>query len=387
MKKFYFSAITLFLIHANVICQNKVVVRSYQQWMHLNLPNSELRNHTIKMEELLDLVNPSTTDTSVWPETQRHRFPLSDALESAAGLYWESITLKREKMIGKVFQEVSVYNGPLKEFDINFYIVPNLPIYMDKLYDWWMKASDKGKKISKAFQNKPPFDIQEKMKIYDQYFYWIECENTPLRKNMDTMNVVFYPCQKGESLIMHPNFGYAYPSIGFYGPSALDCNHACKPEIHPYEWIWWLNVNPELDDKNKKEWFAGIFRDCSGRFRDWSKKPRKGKIQIPFLFSLKSKTKILEFTHLVWDKFRPEFLSEIKDIPDKAFDGSKMECEYWYNEVDKITIKTNKTIENSGLRYWISEIKVDEEEQLIFGYFNVAVSVENEYTFKLTQKF
>lgn len=56
-------------------------------------------------------------------------------------------------MIGTVFKEVSIYNEPLKEFDINFYIVPNLPIYMDKLCEWWMKASDKDKKISKAFQD------------------------------------------------------------------------------------------------------------------------------------------------------------------------------------------------------------------------------------------
>lgn len=97
MKKIYFLGIGLFLIHANVKYQNKIDESIDQQWKYLTLPNSELRNHPIKMEELLDLVNPPTTDTFIWPETQRHQFPLSDALESSAGLYWESITLKREK--------------------------------------------------------------------------------------------------------------------------------------------------------------------------------------------------------------------------------------------------------------------------------------------------
>lgn len=354
-----------------------------EAFLSLRSANRQLRENALMMEQALDLVQPYTTDTFVWPETQRLRFPGSDVLESAAGLRWQAITLRREKLIGKVFEEISNYRGFGKEFDVNYMVVPQLPRYADQLYDWWGRASEEGRQISKSYEHNAPFEVPEKLKLYDSFFYAIECENTPHRPSRDTLFSLFYPCKRGASIATHPNFGYPYPSIGFYGPAVMDCNHTCKPEIHPYEWIWWLKVNPKEDEANRREWMAGFIRDWSGRFRDWSTKPRKGIIRLPFAFALEEKIKILQLDHLYWDKFVPAALKTIPGVPADALDGSKTSVSFTAGAYGTLELHTNQTVPNSGLRYWISDLVADKKAGILGGYLNIAVAVENLYLLRM----
>lgn len=245
------------------------------------MPNDSLHKNPIYTETILDGVVPIMKDTTFWPETQRLRIVFGDVLEDLLGLRWEAIHLKRTKLVGQSCQEVNPYDGPFtREWDINFFLVPHLPHYVDSVANWWNRAGAERRNLFYSIRENPSIQIPDRLRMGNWYLY-IECENTPIKSKMPIMDSLFYPCSNTSSMAKHCNFGHTYACIGLYGPAVMDCNHSCKPEIHPYEWIWWLK--PDSTHSTKKEWLIGMHRDWSGRFRDWSTSPRVGKIKIPFL--------------------------------------------------------------------------------------------------------
>ena len=92
--------------------------------------------------------------------------------------------------------------------------------------------------------------------------------------------------------------------MGFYGAYCLDCNHNCHPEMHPYEWTWWLNLKD--GESTNKTWLIGLFHEGSNRFPKWSKNPMTGEIKIPFAFAIGQDSPLncgITIDHLVFSKF------------------------------------------------------------------------------------
>ncbi len=285
---------------------------SQKTWEHYMLmTNDSLRANPIYAETVLDAVVPVVKDTVFWPETQRLRIVFGDVLEGLLGLRWEAIHLKRTKLVGQSCKEIDPYDGPFtREYDINFFIVPHLPNYVDSVANWWDRAGKEGRDLFHSIRSDRNIEIPDKLKMGENWYLYVECENTPIKSKRELMDSVFFPCKKNEpGLLEHKNFGFIYTCIGLYGPAVMDCNHSCKPEIHPYEWLWWLK--PDSTHSTRKEWYIGLHRDWSGRFRDWSTSPRIGKIKIPFLFrsdaNIKMQIDLLAYDELVTSKYESYF--------------------------------------------------------------------------------
>lgn len=272
--------------------------------------NDSLFRNPIYTETILDGVVPIVQDTTFWPETQRLRIVFGDVLEGLLGLRWEAIHQKRTKLVGQSSQEVSPYDGPLtREYDINFFLVPHLGHYVDSVANWWNRAGHESKNLFHSFIEDPNIQIPDKLRMGDWYLY-VECENTPIKSKRAAIDSLFFPCLKSTTgLAGHKNFGNTYTCMGLYGPAVMDCNHSCKPEIHPYEWIWWLR--PDSSKSTKREWYIGMHRDWSGRFRDWSTSPRIGKIKIPFLVKadndINMEIELLNYDEFVTSQHEPYF--------------------------------------------------------------------------------
>lgn len=213
--------------------------------------------------------------------------------------------------------------------------------------------------------------------------YYLHNELTPPRDYWQELDSLFFPCVAGTRHVDHVNFGEEAISLGMYGVLVSDCNHGCRPEIHPYEWIWWLEVNPKHDDRSEeKRWLVGLFRESSNRFKRWSKSPRKGVISVPFLFN-NQEDKTIHIEHLVNSDLVQKGLNDL-DIPANA--GNFYNTNYQVlldNEQDRITITTNRSLP-AGIKWWISDVTSDGNYTV--GYINIAASVKSVYTARVTIK-
>jgi hypothetical protein len=90
--------------------------------------------------------------------------------------------------------------------------------------------------------------------------------------------------------------------------------------------------------------------------------------------------------HLVHNDFVPEALETLPELPADALDMNFTEMTVnLTNELkeDKnLTIRTNQPIDSEGLRMWLSDVETD--GQWIKGYINIAVSVKDIYTARVT---
>ncbi len=297
-------------------------LNAQKTWEHyLVMTNDSLMKNPVYTETILDGVIPIVKDTTFWPETQRLRIVFGDVLEGLLGLRWEAIHLKRTKLVGQSVREVTPYDGPFtKEYDINFFLVPHLPHYVDTVANWWHRAGKEGRNLFHSIIDDPEIIIPDKLRMGNWYLY-VECENTPIKSKRALIDSLFFPCLKGtKGLSGHVNFGNKYTCIGLYGPAVMDCNHSCKPEVHPYEWIWWMK--PDSSHSTKKEWYVGFHRDWSGRFRDWSTNPRIGRIKIPFLVKADNDIS-LQIDLLTYDEFvtqeHEKYFDDAEWIPAESF--------------------------------------------------------------------
>jgi hypothetical protein len=220
--------------------------------------------------------------------------------------------------------------------------------------------------------------------------YDLHCELTPPKKMRDSVNAYFYPCMHGCNLDRHPNFYDMKPTVGLYGVFVLDCNHACHPEIHPYEWLWWMKTTAEDRANNNfnKNWMLGFFKESSNRFILWSRPPRVGTISIPFIFKTSESTSYLKLHHVVTGKFKPKGIAKIKDrIPANThefnFSDTLIKLQLSENKSFPLHLTTNKIIATPALQWWFSDVQTDEQNNWVWGYFNIVVSVKDGYTGKL----
>lgn len=356
-------------------------------FLQLQTDNIEIRRDSILNEQLLDLVRIKVADSVLTKRTQRHHSGFGWLL-APFGIKWRAITMNRIKYVGTSKTDIGNPDKPeYTEYDININVMAHTPKYMALVWQGQQKQKEVNKKNLRGQDpNKPPF-IEPTLETAQ--YYRIHCELTPPKHYREEITKWFYPVTGKKGFTGHPNFGEPRPTIGVYGPFAMDCNHNCHIEIHPYEWLWWLDVNPTKDSlANEKRWLVGLQREGSNRFRRWASSPRVGLVSVPFLFAADEANPTIFIEHLVHNDFVPQALKNLPELPADAFDMNFTEMTVLLtNELkeDKtLTIRTNLPIDSEGLRMWLSGVETD--GQWIKGYINIAVSVKDIYTARVTVK-
>jgi hypothetical protein len=359
-------------------------------FLELRIHNDSIAANDILNEKLVDLVNADERDRKVPTPYTTHQGGGFGWFIRMIGYYWQAVDRKRYKFVGTNKNGLSMpgEKDELTEHDINFNLIPHLDRYMNFVYRGHQAQTKRRqfKRARHADVSKPPFvpPTLQTAEIYD-----LHCELTPPKTMRDSVNTLFYPCMHGYNLDKHPNFCDMSPTVGMYGVFVLDCNHACHPEIHPYEWLWWLKLTKEDTAANNfnKTWMLGFFKESSNRFILWSRSPRVGTISVPFIFKTNETGSYLKLSHLVSGKFRPHGVSRMKTLPanTKPFDFTETLINIQLNN-DKnfpLHLRTDIPVKTEALRWWISDLQTDANQQWVWGYFNIVVSVKDGYTAKL----
>jgi len=131
-------------------------------------------------------------------------------------------------------------------------------------------------------------------------------------------------------------------------------------------------------------------KEASVRFRGWYKKkePRVGQISVPFVFDLKNDTLKVTLDHLVHDLFNSEGLTKLGGVPENASDLYFSEKSFTFDtdglEDKTIQFTTSNPIRKEGLITWFSNLNADWENNLMTGYLNIGVSVDQLYNARLS---
>lgn len=354
-------------------------------WMQLKTSNIEIRSDSILNEQLLDLVQIKVADSVLTKRTQRHRSGFGWLL-APFGIHWRAITMNRVKYVGTAKKDIGNPAKPeFTEYDINVDLMAHTPKHMALVWQGQQKQKEVNKKNLRGQDpNKPPF-IEPTLET--AHYYRIHCELTPPKDYREQLTQWFYPVTGHKGFAGHPNFGEPRPTLGVYGAFTMDCNHNCHIEIHPYEWLWWLDVNPTKDSlANEKRWMVGLQREASNRFRKWATSPRVGLVSVPFLFAADATNPTIMVEHLVFSDFVPQALKHLPELPADAlglnFTEMTVSLTNELKEDKTLTIRTNQPIDNEGLRMWLSGVETD--GQWIKGYINIAMSVKDVYTARVT---
>ena len=358
----------------------------------LLLSNAAIEDNDTLNEGILDLVQPMVIDSVLGRKKEHHQLFLVGWLIHAFGDYnWRAVSMTKEKFVGTVKNDARSGEEEFTEYDINFDLNFHLKPYLNRVF----KSYDKQRAYHrqdfrpshKTNYNGTPF-VRDTNEI-DLKRYRLHCEMTPPREFRVQLHYLFFPTQPGLSLHEHPNFGTDHPTMGFYGASCLDCNHNCHPELHPYEWTWWLNLHGS--DPMAKTWLVGLFCEGSNRFRHWSHEPKVGKISIPFAFAIKDNNAAPTVTieHLVFNKFVNHELKKL-NIEDTTFDSKLETCIVNFDDNHggkySINIGFKSILLTDDLKYWFSDLNWDAQHRILSGYMNLATSVKELYTTKITFK-
>jgi hypothetical protein len=376
-------------------CQSSYAISTYsgtpKAFRNLLLTNQEIEDNDTINEEILDLVTPLVQDSVIDRPKEHHQVFFVGWIIHAFGNYnWRAMNPVKEKFVGTIKRSSRSGAEQYTEYDINFDLYMHLHKYLWHLfpsYDASLKAHREnfGHKGKKKWDEEPY--IRDTSHI-DMDKYRLHCELTPPRGFRSPLHYLFYPVLPGTNIEQHPNFMTDKPSMGFYGVNCLDCNHSCHAEIHPYEWLWWLNLHNGTGAD--KTWLVGLMKDGSNRFHHWSHNPKTGKISIPFAFHVvdkASKGRTVTVEHLVFNKFLDTELAKL-NLPDNLIDPSRkyMLVNFTGGPAGDIPVVLNfkSAIVTNGLKYWFSEVNWDEQNHILSGYFNMATSVADLYTMKVT---
>ncbi len=369
-----------------------------EAFKYLLLSNAALdKNDTIR-EKILDLVNPMVLDSVIKRKKEHHQLFLVGWLIHAFGDYnWRAISNTKQKFVGTVHETARSGGFEYTEWDINFDLNFHLDKYLRQTfycYDCQKKIHrqnfpDRRHRKHKTDYNAPPF-VRDSNNI-NIAKYRLHCELTPPPAFIPQLNYLFFPTLPAAGDIStHPNFGTSHPSMGMYGVNCLDCNHNCHPELHPYEWVWWMNLHN--GDANAKTWLVGLFYEGSNRFKHWSHNPKTGTTTIPFSFEIKDAQAPhpkIEIEHLVFNTFVDSNMYKLH-LPDTLI-STKLQ-NYTVNITDvngrifPIDLHFTNALLTDGLKYWFSNLNWDEQNHILSGYLNMGVSVKDLYTTRITFK-
>jgi hypothetical protein len=363
----------------------------------LLLTNQQIEDNDTINEEILDLVTPMVLDSILTRRREHHELFLVGWLIHAFGGYgWRAVDFTKQKFVGTVKGGGRSSEEEYTEYDINFNLFFHLHKYLWKAF----AAVNAQAKVHRQDIRSAVMPCRHKPTNYkdipfvrdtndlDMYRYRVHCEVTPARAYRPMLNYLFFPVLPGINIDQHPNFMSGSPSMGFYGASCIDCNHDCHPEIHPYDWVWWMNLhNGTVSDKT---WLFGLFKDGSNRFHHWTHNPKTGKVSIPFSFVVKDKAakdRMITIEHLVFGPFVDSNLAKL-NVPVNAFDAGhrSLQIDLADNKGGSIPVMVNfqNVMINSGLRYWFTDVNWDAQNHILSGYINMATSVQDVYTVRVT---
>lgn len=354
----------------------------------LRLSNLAIKNNDTINEELLDLVQASVNDSVVTARKQHHQLFLVGWLISTFGGYnWRPVEFTKRKFVGTVERASRSNSAEFTEHDVNF----DLYFYRKK-YLWDVfKGYDKQRALKRQ-----DFRRGKHMKDYNvspyvrdtsnisRMDYRLHCELTPPAAFRRQLNELFYPVYHDRNLETHPAIKDGKPGMGFYGVFCSDCNHSCHTELHPYEWIWWLNTSDT--SSSDKTWMVGLFKEGSNRMPDWSVGPKQGRISIPFSIKKNGKSTItfhpLAFGKLI-DNGAYEMIPNGVTSSSLNFDKRNVAVLGVDNSYF-IDIKVLAPLLNNGVQYWFDRVLEDKENGYINGYINFSIAAEDLFTFKMT---
>lgn len=381
-----------FLSSSPLICQS-LEIRSYEStkddFLFLNQKNGFIHENDSINECILDLVQASVVDSMVNRKKQHHKVgPIGFLIHIFGGFNWRAYELKKQKIVGTVSRQSRSREEQYTEYDINFDLQFNLDHYLNKILGMYdaqtlIKRQDIRKNHKRDY-NKAPY-TRDPNNI-DRSLYKLHCELTPASAFRTALNYFFYPTLPGKGrLEQHPNFMYDYPSVGFYGLLCLDCNHSCHPEMHPYEWMWSMNLSSL--ESNNKEWNIGFFHESSNRMIKWSAAPKIGKIKIPFIFH-KDSLKTIEILHGVIGKFNTKDPAIYYPSGPIEFKATKKQIIPLKAKKENFEIIINmiNPINEENLNYWLSDLNLDPSNGFISGYLNLSLSVYDVFTTKIIFK-
>ena len=361
---------------------------------YLLLTNTQIEHNDTINEEIMDLSRPTLQDSVVRRKKEHHQVFLVGWWIHAFGNYnWRALNMTKEKIVGTVNHSSRSGEEEYTEYDINYDLNFHLPRYLNRAFRAYdAQAKTKRQDFRSAFHykkhhtdyTKPPF-VRDTNHV-DITQYRIHCELTPQREFRPQLHHLFYPTLPGLSMREHPNFSNDHPTFGMYGVACLDCNHSCHPELHPYEWIWWLNLRDTAT--TTKTWIVGLFNEGSNRFHHWSSNPKTGTINIPFAFTIMDKTiqPTIIIDPLVFNRFLDEELKKL-NLPATLIDAKEEKVTATLADEKgnsfSIPIHFQHVLKTDGVKYWFSDVNWDEQQHVLSGYFNIAASVKDLYTVKI----
>lgn len=379
----------IFLILCNAISLSaqsfdpELIDHSYQL---LSYPKSEIAANNLLNEMILDEVQVSVMDSMLVKKTERYRF-FGAAILPLFGGNWRAVRMKKRKYVGTVKRE---YNKLAKdrftELDVNFDIYSSINRYREIAHLGYVKQKEIGRKPKVYDYNAEPFINPEEPADISKYT--LHCELTVPEQYRVKVNSSFYPCMRGYNLEMHKNFLDTKPSFGMYGPIAVDCYHACWPEMHPYEWIWWYDLSKK--ENIDQTWFCGLFVEGSKRFPNWSGELKTGKISIPFSFEKGKELYKININHLVIGELDRSSLVEsgYVDPSFMTFGDVQNYFDLPISEDESISflVESDVPFNYGGLVFSIQNLQYNDSDELIEGRFEIAVSTGSAYCAKVSFK-
>jgi hypothetical protein len=353
---------------------------NFQLLYKLKTQRDSVFANRVERELITDMVTVGLTDSILPTKTSTHQTRLFNwMLRTFAGLRWRAIDGKKHAMVGTLKGGMSTPSSDFfTEYDVTFQMFQHTPKYQALVKMAYQAQRDKMRKgrnfLKKKGINPDTLTGAELAKLR------IHPEHTPLKKNRDSLNKYFLPCLPGTTIDNHPAWSVTNPTVGCYGAFVLDGNHKGGPEIHPYEWLWWMDTKERTP--NKLVWYAGLMREGSNRFLRWSKKPRVGFIKIPFVFDVTDTVNTIKVEHLVVGDMKPESLKKLGNyVPTDAGNFKNGGGGMGFSWGNKITFDF-ENLNTDAVRWWITT--ETDNKQFVWGYLNIAVSTDDVYAIRVT---
>lgn len=367
-----------------------------EAFTYLLLSNAGIAANDTLNEQILDLVEPALADSVIERKKQHHKLgPLGWFIHAFAGFNWRAVSMHKEKFVGTVFRHSRSGSEEFSEYDINFDLRFHLKKYLWRVFD----AYDRSKKYHKQDvrpshrTNYDTIPYVRDTNMVDNKNYRLHCELTPPDAFRPQINYLFFPTLPGYGgLKEHPNFETEHPSMGFYGVLCNDCNHNCGPEMHPYEWVWWLKAR-ENDESEERVWHIGLFHESSNRMKKWSVNPMVGRIKIPFAVQLAADSIDQEIHTLL--QIKVEHLNIGSFVKNDA-KAEEKEKEFYADKeyttdfgLDKALhfsaqVSFSQSLRTNGLRYRFTDLNFDAQQRIVSGYLEMSAAAIDLYTTRIT---
>jgi hypothetical protein len=360
---------------------------STEEFKLLRLDNKTIRDNDTINERIVDLVEVRVADSIITKRKQHHRlFLVGWTIHAFAGYNWRAIEFNKQKFVGTVHRSSRSNSAEFTEHDVNFDLYFNTNKYLYKVFQGYDKQKEykrqdfrRGKHLKDYSKSPYTRDIATVNKMD----YRLHIELTPPETFRRQLNYLFYPVFHDKNPETHPNILDAKPTFGAYGVYCSDCNHSCHNELHPYEWLWWMHTHNSTS--TSKSWTAGLLKESSNRFPDWSASPKIGSIAIPFSFDKSKKANItiqpLCFGELI-ENGAWGFVDKTAEHFNLDFDTKNIIIKT-ENKEYPILIKNLSPLQSSAVIAWISVSHEDKENNTINGFLHFSIATKELFTFKV----